>query len=45
MHPHLHFEVHPARGAATDPFRYLNRAQHLLFRSGSPARAISPAGA
>ena len=45
MHPHLHFEVHPERGAATDPFRYLNRAQHLLFRSGSPARAISPAGA
>jgi hypothetical protein len=28
---HLHFEVHPKDGAATDPFPYLKKAQKLLF--------------
>src|SRR3954451_12173082 len=35
---HLHFEVHPNGGAATDPFPFLQTAQHLLFfaKLGTP---------
>jgi hypothetical protein len=31
IHPHLHFEVRRPSGRAIDPFKYLNKAKHLLF--------------
>lgn len=29
--PHVNVEVHPKRGAPVNPYRYLNRAKHLVF--------------
>jgi murein DD-endopeptidase MepM/ murein hydrolase activator NlpD len=40
IHPHLHFEVHPNDGPATDPFKHLKRALRLLFPT-APAATVT----
>jgi Peptidase family M23 len=38
IQPHLHFERRPGGGAATDPFRWLNRLPRLLYSAPSGAQ-------